>query len=46
MKQTRERLKNWWNGLLIKYGNIIPVIHNLPDVILIRWFKHEWLIKK
>ena len=45
-RKIKGRIKNWWNWMLIKHGNIIPVIHNLSDVIFIRWFKHEWLIKK
>lgn len=26
--------------------NIIPKIHNLPQVIYIRWLWHEWIIRK
>ena len=27
-------------------GNIIPIIHNLRDVVYIRWLGYEWFIKK
>ena len=34
-----KRIKYWLCGLM-------PKIHNLPQVIYIKWLGYEWIVKK
>ena len=30
----------------LKLQRLVPLIHNLPNVIYINWFGYEWFIEK
>ena len=34
------------NKVMMFWNKIIPSIHNLPQVIYIRWMNREWYIRK
>lgn len=34
------------NKVKLIFYKFVPTIHDLPQVIFIRWMDHEWFIKK
>ena len=35
-----------WIRLKLFLSKLVPCVHNLPQVIYIKWFDYEWFIEK